>query len=303
MEPQGIIFDIKHFAVHDGPGIRTTVFFKGCPMECWWCHNPEGLSTEEEVFYYEAKCMGCHRCIDICSASAIDKNNDGIGIIRENCNTCGECVEECPTGALQIAGNRVTVDEVMDEIKKSIIYFNKSGGGVTFSGGEPLMQPDFLRGLIIECRDRGIHIALDTSGYAPREIFDSMVDDIDIFLYDLKLISDSRHKKYTAVSNKVILENLGRLSEKDRGRDVFIRFPVVPNITDGDRELDEIIEFISSLKDINKVNLLPFHNVREKYERLGRKYRIKNVKSPDRERVKHIKELFQEKGFKVKIGG
>lgn len=165
------------------------------------------------------------------------------------------------------------------------------------------MQPDFLRGLIIECRDRGIHIALDTSGYAPREIFDSMVDDIDIFLYDLKLISDSRHKKYTGVSNKVILENLERLSEKDRGRDVFIRFPVVPNITDGNRELDEIIEFISSLKDINKVNLLPFHNVREKYERLGRKYRIKNAKSPDRERVKHIKEFFQEKGFKVKIGG
>jgi len=303
MEARGKIFDIKQFAVHDGPGIRTTVFFKGCPLECWWCHNPEGMQISNEIFYYEFKCMKCQSCIDSCPLDAIIDRGDRIEIQRDKCNSCGDCIEVCPTAALQLVGKSVSVEEVIDEIRKSIIYYDTSGGGVTFSGGEPLMQPEFLMALIQGCREEKIHITLDTSGYVSSRVFGSIVDKVDLFLYDLKLISDEKHMRYTGKTNKPALENLRTLAQKGRGKDVIIRFPVIPDITDSEEDIGEIIEFISTIRGIQEVDLLPFHNVWEKYKRLGKEYKVDNNSSPSMDRLEDIKAKFEKEGFYVKIGG
>jgi len=298
----GMIFDIKEFAIHDGPGIRMTVFFKGCPLHCRWCHNPEGISSSYDIFYHKFKCMGCGKCIQICPERAIVKT-ERISIRREKCTTCGECTEICPTGALQMVGRKVTVNEVMEEIRKSIIYYDISHGGVTFSGGEPLMQPKFLKAILKRCKEEGIHTALDTSGYASSTIFKSIINEVDLFLYDLKLLDDEQHLKYTGVSNDRIIKNLNTLSEKEGERDVIIRFPVIPKITGTEKNIDDLVDLVSSLNWIREIDLLPFHNVEEKYKRLGKKYKMKRIQSPSENEMKSIKEKLENKGLNVKVGG
>lgn len=297
---EGNIFDVKKFAVHDGPGIRTTVFFKGCPLNCWWCHNPEGISKDNDIFFYETKCIECGTCIEICPEDAV-MEKDTIVIDREKCSTCGVCADNCPSGALQNTSRTLTSDEVMEEIKKSIIFYDSSDGGVTFSGGEPLMQIEFLKELIEKCKDEDIHITLDTSGHVDSDLFESIIDDIDLFLYDLKLMYDEQHKKYTGISNEMILRNLKLLSEK--GKEVIIRFPIIPDITDKDENIDEIIDFLSDLKNVRQIDILAYHNVEEKYKRLGIEYKLKDVKSPDKNKIEDIKNRFEKKGFLVKEGG
>jgi len=299
---QGVIFDIKNFAIHDGPGIRMTVFFKGCPLHCYWCHNPEGISSSYDISYHKFKCMGCGKCIQICPERAIVKT-ERISIRREKCTTCGECTEICPTGALQMMGRKVTVNEVMEEIRKSIIYYDISHGGVTFSGGEPLMQPKFLKAILKRCKEEGIHTALDTSGYASSTIFKSIINEVDLFLYDLKLLDDEQHLKYTGVSNDRIIKNLNTLSEKEGERDVIIRFPVIPKITGTEKNIDDLVDLVSSLNWIREIDLLPFHNVEEKYKRLGKKYKMKRIQSPSENEMKSIKEKLENKGLNVKVGG
>ncbi len=297
---KGKIFDIKQFAVHDGPGVRTTVFFKGCPLSCWWCHNPEGISLENDIFYYETKCIECGTCIDVCPEDAIEMDVS-ISIDRERCTNCGLCAERCPSGALQNTLRTVTSEEVMDEIKKSVIFYDSSDGGVTFSGGEPLLQPEFLKELIEKCNEDDIHITLDTSGYADPDTFESIVDDIDLFLYDLKIVDDDIHRKYTGTSNKMILENLKTLSK--RGKKVIIRFPVIPGITDTEENLDDIVDFLSELKHIKEIDVLPYHNVEEKYNNLGKEYKLEEASSLNEKSIQSIKERFEKEGFFVKEGG
>ena len=299
---KGKIFDIKNFAVHDGPGIRTTVFFKGCPLNCHWCHNPEGIDSSEDLFYYDSKCIGCWNCIDVCPLDAISKEGTKIKIDRALCDVCGECVKGCPTTALQIAGKEVTVEHVMEEIRKSTIYHDTSQGGVTLSGGEPFQQFDFMRRLIERCKEEDIHVTVDTSGFVDKEKLNSIKDKVDLFLFDLKIMDDEKHREYTGVSNRPILENLKNLLEDDRS-EVIIRFPLIPDITDTEENIDSILEFLSDFKSSKEIDILPYHDVVEKYNRLRREYKIEDVSMPERARVNKVKKRFEDEGYTVKEGG
>ena len=267
MTNSGIIFDIKKFAIHDGPGIRTTVFFKGCSMNCWWCHNPESQNEEPEF---------------------IQKVEN-----KKHTNS---------SKSQEIIGKLLTTEEVIEEIEKDIIFYEESNGGVTFSGGEALNQPEFLNSLLNKCKEKKIHTALDTSGYVEKEILEKTVDLVDLFLYDLKLIDDDKHTHYTGVSNKVILDNLRFLDEK--GKQIVIRIPIIPGITDTEDNLSKIAEFIKSLKDINDVNLLPYNKMgEEKYRRLRRAYKTEEIKPPSEKEMLDIKSYFENFSFNVEIGG
>ncbi|WP_422443541.1 glycyl-radical enzyme activating protein [Thermoanaerobacterium sp. DL9XJH110] len=301
MVNDGFIFDIKRYAIHDGPGIRTTVFLKGCPLRCWWCHNPEGISGANELMFFEYKCMRCETCNRVCEIGAITFESNIQHIDRQICSYCGNCAGACPTGALLLVGRGITVDELMKEIEKDILFYDNSGGGVTFSGGEPLFQHQFLREALKECKKRDLHTVLDTSGYAPKDVFSSVLDYVDVFLYDLKLADEEEHKKYTGVSNNLIKDNLRMLVDAGRGKDVILRFPVIPGITDTEKNIDGLVEFVSSLKGINEIDLLPFHDVSEKYNRLGKEYKMSIRQAPPREKLKYIKERFEEIGLYTKI--
>jgi pyruvate formate lyase activating enzyme len=263
----GVVFDIKRFAIHDGPGIRLTVFFKGCASRCWWCHNPESQQSEPEMVT---------RIINL----------DGIDLEEH-----------------ELIGKTMTIHDVMAEIEKDITFFDESGGGVTFSGGEPLMQPEFLVQLLMLCRNKGIHTALDTSGYAAPDIFKSIVDKVDLFLYDLKFINDEWHKKYSGVSNRQILQNLSLLIAAHKN--VIVRFPVVPEITDSEENIKQIKSYLKTIrKGINEIDLLPFHSIaRGKYKSLCKENKMRDTKEPSQERLKQLKKEFEQLNLNVKIGG
>ncbi len=301
MANSGFIFDIKRFEVHDGPGIRTTVFFKGCPLRCWWCHNPEGMYFSESVMYFEYKCIGCRTCENVCPLDAISFNFGKHHIDRLKCSSCGICCESCPSGALTCIGRAVTVDELMTEIQKDVLLYDNSEGGVTFSGGEPLVQYEFLTDILKECRKLDIHTALDTSGYAPEDVFAHVAENVDIFLYDLKLADNPSHIIYTGVSNELIKKNLKMLADSGRGGDVILRFPVIPGITDTQENVEGLAEFISTLDGIKEIDLLPFHDITEKYTRLGMKYNMSVQTAPSKENLKYIKKKFEQLGLYVKL--
>ncbi len=262
----GIIFDIKRFALHDGPGIRTTVFFKGCSMRCLWCHNPE--SQKEE---------------------------------------CEKTVRDLPLGMLRYSetftiGSAMSVDEVMKEVASDRIFYEESGGGVTFSGGEPLLQPEFLKSLARTCRENGIHTVLDTSGYASEDVFDRLAGEFDLFHYDIKLIDPERHRLNTGVPNDLILRNLRTLAKGTTG--VVIRFPVIPTYTDDQENVIAIADLLHSLHRPFRVDLISFHSfARHKYLRLNRAEPYLQIPPSDNQRMKEIQAYFQERGFSVTTGG
>jgi pyruvate formate lyase activating enzyme len=300
---RGTIFDIKKYAIHDGPGIRTTIFFKGCPLRCWWCHNSEGLELAPEIIFKENRCIKeCKDCIEVCTRGALSRVNNEIVINREKCNLCGDCTQVCSSEALELIGREVTIEEVMKEVEKEMIFYDESGGGVTFSGGEPLMQPEFLDAILKECKEKNIHTALDTSGYASPEVMDKISDKVDIFLYDLKIMDDEKHKKYTGVSNKLILENLKKLAAQ--GNQIFIRIPLIPGINDGMDNINKMAKFIHSLEIIKEIDLLPYHKAgKGKYKRLDKIDKMNDTQSPSDERIKKIMKSLAHAGFSVKIGG
>ncbi len=301
MSIKGTIFDIKRFAIHDGPGIRTTIFFKGCPLKCWWCHNPEGMSSEQNLMFFDFKCIKCKTCVNVCPLNAITFENNIHNINRKICDVCGDCAKYCPTEALKIIGQEITTEELIKEIEKDILYFDNSNGGVTFSGGEPFLQHEFLKATLKECKKRDIHTAVDTSGYVKEEIFNSTIEYIDLFLYDIKLADDKEHVKYTGVPNNLIKKNLQTLVEMGRSEDVLLRFPIIPGITDTQENVDKLVEFVSTLKGINEITLLPFHDVSEKFKRLDIEYKMPTKKAPAKENLKIIKEKFESIGLSVKI--
>ena len=269
MKKKGIVFDIKKYSIHDGPGIRTTVFLKGCPLSCWWCHNPESRNAEPEL---------------------IEKS------IRQN----AYAVRHSETH--DKIGRKVSIDDVLQELEKDIIFYEQSGGGVTFSGGEPLMQSEFLSELLIRCKKLQLQTAVDTSGYAPSEIFETIAENTDLFLFDLKLMDDEKHRLYTGVSNQLILENLKSIV--DQNKNVWIRFPVVPGITDEAENVRQVIAFLIGLKEIKTVSLLPFNRLgEEKYRRLDMPNNGYTIKPPLAEDMAGVKKQFEKAGFSVKIGG
>ncbi|MGA2308004.1 MAG: glycyl-radical enzyme activating protein [Candidatus Bathyarchaeia archaeon] len=298
---KGIVFEVKRYATDDGPGIRTTVFFKGCPLRCWWCHNPEGKNSKPELMYKRNRCKGSGECVKNCPKNAISKGAQYVSINRKLCNLCGKCALACPSDALVLVGRAARADEMLKEIEKDVTFYDESGGGVTFSGGEPLMQPDFLEALLEGCKERNIRTALDTCGYAPCETVDRIKDKVDLFLYDIKSMDDRTHRKYTGVSNKLIIQNFKRLAEN--GSSISVRFPVIPGVNDNAENVTRTGEFALSL-GVKQVCLLPYHRAGiEKYRSLDKTYRLEHLQSPSDEKMQMIKEKLITLGLDVRIGG
>jgi pyruvate formate lyase activating enzyme len=298
----GLVFNIQKYSLHDGPGIRTTVFLKGCPLCCQWCHNPESISPRSEVIIVEGRCMACGECRQACE---FGESVAGTGVLpprHEQCTLCAACIEACPTGARQIIGRTMTVAEVTAEVLKDRIFYEDSQGGATISGGEPLMQPQFLKALLTSLRDAGIHTTLDTTGFGCTGHLLAAAKLADLVLYDLKAFDEQRHRQLTGVSNRNILANLIALNETHLN--VWIRLPFVPGFNDDLVELRKIADFVSKLRSVVLVNLLPFHRSGlHKYERLGQVHGLQGVEVPSEEAMERAADVFREFKLPVKIGG
>lgn len=301
-ELEGLIFDIRKFSLHDGPGIRTTVFFKGCPLSCWWCHNPESQSASQEIMLWDSRCIRCGSCIPECPIGAIERDDGHILTDRDTCIVCSSCVGVCAAEARELVGRKMTVNEVMHAIERDRIFFDESEGGVTFSGGEPLAQRSFLAALLERCKAVDLHTAVDTSGYASWKAIDSLHANVDLFLYDIKIMDDARHRKYTGVSNALILENLQKLSEL--GHRIIVRVPIIPGINDDQENLSQIARFASRLPHLERIDILPFHaSAQGKYERLARENRLPDTASPSDAHMAGISDLLTQHHLIVKVGG
>ena len=301
-ETAGTIFDIVKFSTHDGPGIRTAVFFKGCPLHCWWCHNPEGQFRVAQLVYREERCIRCFSCVEACPNQAIKILDGTPTLLRNACRLSGLCVRVCQTKAREIAGKRVKVSDVMEEVEKDEIFYDESGGGVTFSGGEPFMQPIFLQSLLEACKERGIHTAVETCGFVNTETLIASRPYVDLYLYDLKVVDNGAHQRFTGVSNETILKNLGQLSHSHDH--VIVRFPIIPGVNDNDENVLRLGEFVSSLRSVREIDVLPYHELGiEKYKRLGMTNRMPKVELLSSERVSEIVEKLEDFGLLVKIGG
>lgn len=300
MGTTGLIFWIERFAIHDGPGIRVAVFLKGCPLRCVWCHSPERQSLRPELLLKTDRCLVCGTCAPFCAHDAITQTDEGYVTDRTRCDACGECTEACPSGARTIAGRPWTVPELVAEIEKDRIFLGQSGGGVTFSGGEPLLQPEFLREAIDACRAAGLHTAVETSGFGSRLAIDAAAR-ADLILFDLKILDDERHRRYTGVSNRVILENFAYLAP--RHPDLRVRIPVIPGINDALRNLAGI-GALAKVHGVNRIDLLPYHTAGlAKYDRLGRPYALPDVATLAPEALGPARQHLEEFGLTVHIGG
>lgn len=293
----GTIFDIKRYAINDGPGIRTTVFFKGCPLSCWWCHNPESQSRKAELMYRGNRCTRCGECVNGCPRAAISLNG-AVATDRSRCDDCGLCAEACYNGARELVGTKMTLAQVMGEIERDVPFFDRSGGGVTFSGGEPLVQSRFLAEVLKMCRQHEIHTVVDTCGYAAWDALDRLRSDVNLFLYDLKLIDDRRHKQYTGVSNQLILDNLQRLGAA--GAKYVVRIPLIEGINQNENDLREFGEFLSRLENIVHVELMAYHDIAQaKYAALGRKYLLADARPPGEAEMSKATEYLRSFGLCV----
>ena len=299
-QTKGLIFDIQRFSLHDGPGIRTVVFFKGCPLRCRWCANPESLTSGPQLFYSKKDCIGCRQCVDACQVSALSFN-DGVVIDRQKCTLSFECVSVCPSGALTQSGKWYSVQDIMDIVVKDLPFFKNSGGGITLSGGEALSQSVFAAELLKEAKASGIHTAVETSGYCTWEALESVLKYTDLLLFDVKLIDEQKHREYTGVSNARILENLKKAAAM--GATLRARIPVVVSANSDDESISAFIETLNEY-GVKDVDLLPFHQLgAAKYEMAGVPYTFEDEKPPTDELLEKIKNQMQDNGFNVSIGG
>ena len=302
-EARGVVFNIQRFSIHDGPGIRTTIFLKGCSLRCGWCSNPESIRLSPEIIARDVKCIRCGKCVDACSQQAITVIENTRIIHWEKCNYCMKCAEVCPSGAIESVGRHMNVVEVLDIVGRDASYYRRTSGGMTLSGGEPLVQWQFALKLLQEAKKRGFHTTLDTSGYTDWEVLDEVLNYTDLVLYDVKHLDSARHQEATGVPNERILDNLQKTVVK-RKAEVWIRYPVIPHFNDSAKELGELCKFALTLgPSVEKVSLLPYHKFAElKYAATGREYPYQGVPLPSEERMEQLRRLVESRGLKVDVG-
>ena len=306
-----LLFDIKRYALHDGPGIRTTLFLKGCPLRCVWCHNPEGWSPQPQVLYKKSKCIGCQTCVDLCPHHLLQLTPDGIvlhkgdGSLCVKCNCPSPCTTECPTTALEMCGRVWPMDELMAEVEKERTIMEDSGGGVTLCGGEPLMHPDYTLELLQELGRRGFHRTVDTTLYASPETVKAVAEHCELFLVDLKLMDNEKHRLYTGVPNEQILDNIRLLASL--GSDFFIRIPLIAEVNASEANIAATVDFLRSLdRPPVEVDLLPYHDIgKGKHERMGTVYNPESfpLSAPTQKEQEAVAEMFRASGLQVRFGG
>lgn len=297
---RGLIFNVQRFSLHDGPGIRTTVFFKGCPLRCSWCQNPEGLSVDRVIIQHKQKCLLCCACVRNCHGKAINPSPTGPVINRTICLSCFRCAINCPAGALEVAGREVTTAELTAELLKDEIIFEESGGGVTFSGGEPFLQPLFLFAMLTKLNEKGIHLAIETCGHTSWANLEQAIPITDLFLFDLKFVDEEKHTHYTGVSGRLILSNLERLVKEECN--LIVRMPLVPGINNDKRSIDLAAVYLKNI-GVKKIELLTYHSFGEsKYEKIGKTYGLTGLGCVSNKDYERAKTQFNEYGLEI-IGG
>ena len=305
MTTKGIVYNIERFAIHDGPGIRTVVFLKGCPLRCVWCSTVDSQYPLPEMEYFADKCTRCRKCIEVCPAGAIYAVDDGRIITdRSLCDNCGKCVDICPNSARTIVGVEMTVEQVLEEIEKDSMFYANSGGGITLSGGEPTMQPEFALEILKGSKKMGIHTAIETCGYVKWDIFDGMLRYLDLVYMDIKHMSPEEHKKLTSRKNSLIQANARKLAEKYPDKPFIIRIPVIPGCNDSDENITATAQFVSQLKGIHRIELLPYHRYGiHKYEALAKEYTLYHLQALPEERMSALATLVESFGIEVSVGG
>jgi len=294
----GLIFDIHRFSLNDGPGIRTTIFLKGCYLKCEWCHNPESQSFLPQLSFNQEKCINCFDCVKVCPNGAHKIQDEKHFVDWNLCNVSGSCVDVCPTNALKIIGKNSTVEEIISEVLKDKKYYDKSGGGITISGGEPLAQFKFTKGLLIEAKKNNIHTIVDTCGFADQNHYKEILPFVDLFLFDYKLTDDKKHKKFTGVSNKKILENLDFIYRN--GASIILRCPIIPGINDDENHLEGIKNLIEKYPNLKSVEIMPYHNLgKDKAKKIGAEYKLSEIKTAGEEDKKRWNNYFEKNDCKV----
>ncbi|MDC7228470.1 MAG: glycyl-radical enzyme activating protein [Spirochaetales bacterium] len=292
-----LINDIQHFSLHDGPGIRTTVFFKGCPLNCRWCHNPEAISGRRELMFYSQFCTLCGRCVEVCPQECFSIRNNKLNLNRENCDNCGKCIPTCSADALELKGTAMSTDEILSECLVDHNYY-KEEGGVTLSGGEPLIQGEFIFELMKGLKTKNINIVLDTCGFVPYERIERSLQWTDLYYYDLKCISRETHLEWTGVDNTLILDNLSKLLNTDA--DITARIPVIPGFNADDNEIKLIAEFLLPYKEKITAHLLPYHNLgSNKYSSLGLPYKMGDAESPPKKEMEKYAMILNNTGIRT----
>jgi pyruvate formate lyase activating enzyme len=299
-EMEGVLFNIQRYSLHDGPGIRTIPFLKGCPLSCKWCSNPESQCPQPELIFKKNDCVQCGKCIDVCPQRSISVNNPHF-IDRNTCIQCGKCTQVCPTQALEMKGKRMTVSDVMRELQKDENLYRRSGGGITLSGGEPLAQPDFTRELLKACKKNGWHTAIETSGFATSEVIDDIFQYVDLALTDIKALDPVLHINNTGVDNRRILENLIKISFITK---TIVRIPVIQGVNDNPEEIRNIGGFARLMLNVDTIHLLPYHTYGEnKYNLLGKIYLMDNTQKIADNKMTILKNEIESLGFNCHIGG
>ncbi len=302
-ESRGVVFNIQRFSIHDGPGIRTTIFLKGCSLHCEWCSNPESIRLSPEIIARDIKCIRCGKCVDACSQQAITVIENTRIIHWEKCNYCMKCAEVCPSGAIESVGRHMTVVEVLDIVGRDASYYRRTRGGMTISGGEPLLQWQFALKLLQEAKKRGFHTTLDTSGYADWEVLDKLLNHTDLVLYDVKHMDSAIHREATGVPNEQILDNLRKMVGK-AGSKVWVRHPVIPQFNDSEEDVEALCKLILTLRPpVEKISLLPYHKFGEmKYAAKGKVYPWTGIPTISDEEIGKLKKLVESHGVKVDVG-